>query len=182
MYKVYSKGMTNRSKPLPSQSKLLALLSLDESTGLLTWRFRPDARKEWNSKFSGQPAFCSKHNQGYLRGAIDNVSYLTHRVVWKMMHGDEPEQIDHLNGNRADNRPDNLRSSCNQDNSRNQARRKNASGVSGIYKHKASGLWHARIYVAGKAKSLGYFHDLADARIAREKAKAEFGYSKRHCR
>lgn len=170
----------NLTKQLPEQSKLQEILDYCPETGLLKWRFRADAPKEWNVKFNGKPAFCSAHNSGYLRGAINNESYLAHRIVWKLVHDEEPEAIDHINGNRCDNRIENLRASTFAENAHNMSGRPNASGVSGVYLHKATGLWHARIKKNGVTKSLGYFKNLDDAKRVREAATQEHGFSARH--
>ncbi|WP_220386166.1 HNH endonuclease signature motif containing protein, partial [Klebsiella pneumoniae] len=50
-----------------------------------------------------------KRKDGYIRVKVDGALVMAHRIVWKMLHGDEPSFIDHINGDRSDNRPKNLR-------------------------------------------------------------------------
>jgi hypothetical protein len=93
---------------------------------------------------------------------IDNL----HRQIMGAAIGDG-QIIDHINGDKLDNRKGNLRICTNAENVRNGRRRpSNSSGFKGIYLHRASGLWHATIKVDGVKHSLGYFKEPADAHAA----------------
>lgn len=101
----------SQRKPLPPQERLLALLSYDPQTGVLTRRH--------NTK-----AITGKNSKGYLRLSVDGSVYKAHRVIYKMMTGQEPKCVDHRNGVVDDNRWDNLRAAdpfLNQGNRRDQA-------------------------------------------------------------
>lgn len=74
--------------------------------------------------------------RGYRRVAFDSKRYLAHRLAWLYVHGDWPAlDVDHINGNRGDNRIANLRPVGNQINRENlrRARRDNKLGVQGVY-------------------------------------------------
>jgi hypothetical protein len=100
------------------------------------------------------------------------------------MHYDRwPEgEIDHINGNRQDNRIENLRDvprSLNQRNSKLQ--NNNRSGVSGVFWR--ANRWEARIYlVSGQRKHLGRFKTFEEAVAVRKQAEMECGYHENHGR
>lgn len=119
-------------------------------------------------RFGGMSWFVSK--RGYV---VRNVATETgrtidnlHRQIMGATIGDG-QIVDHINGNKLDNRKANLRICTNAENVRNSRRRpSNSSGFKGVYLHRASGLWHATIKVDGTKHSLGYFKDPADAHAA----------------
>ena len=83
--------------------RIRELLSYNPITGELTWIAKTSGRRKQGGKAG------SKMKMGYLEIGIDGTSYLTHRVVWMIVHGHWPsDQIDHINGIRDDNNPDNL--------------------------------------------------------------------------
>lgn len=107
--------------------------------------------------------------KGYISVAVDSKPYLAHRVVWSYFNGTpRSETIDHVNGNRSDNRIDNLREATFQQNTRN---RKNASGVTYVAKAKK---WQAQITVGGKTKYLGLFAKKSEALSARREAEIKY--------
>jgi hypothetical protein len=139
-------GFEMGAKPIPSQETLLQLLRCDPEAGLLFWRARSvdifpaktPARSEcmcrlWNSRYADKEALTCI-SDGYKTGAINGTNFKAHRIIWKMVHGEDPDQIDHINGDRVDNRLANLRSVDLGENSRNRARpRSNTSGIIGVY-------------------------------------------------
>lgn len=101
---------------------------------------------------------------GYRIVQIRGKKYLTHRVIYAMVHGNCPGEIDHINGDPSDNRPDNLRIvSRSQQNMNRSVQSNNTSGHKGVYWFKPKGYWNARIKVMGKYICLGYFKDIEDA-------------------
>lgn len=91
------------------------------------------------------------HNAGYLRVTVDGKYWLAHRVVWAIVHGTlAPGEVDHKNGNRRDNRPENLRLASRADQLCNTARmRNNKSGTKGIWYDARRSRWRARVNVNG---------------------------------
>ena len=112
----------------------------------------------------GDQAGCL-NSAGYLCIQIDGKIYRCHRLVWLYAHGSfPPDEIDHVNGIRNDNRVDNLRFSTRSENARNMAKPvTNTSGVKGVSWHKRSGKWQANIRLNGVLKYLGYFSDIEAA-------------------
>lgn len=114
---------------------------------------------------------------GYKAVRLQGQSYLAHRLVWCLEYGAWPkEQIDHKDGNRTNNRPDNLREASIQANRKNVTQARNASGVVGVTWAKKEGNWRASISYEGKAINLGHFNNLQDAILAREEAEIYYGY------
>lgn len=129
-----------KANPLPEQCYLNQCLEYFPLTGVLVWRERPvehfateRSQRSWNAKNAGKEAFYLIEESGYCRGSLDGVRQLAHRIIWKMLHGTEPENIDHDNGIRHDNREVNLKASSKPLNMKNKALyANNTHGVPGI--------------------------------------------------
>lgn len=181
---------------LPSIDTLRLLLRYEPETGRLFWRERPvsmfadgghsaaHCAAKWNAKFAGKEALAALNKRGYLVGSIFNGDVTAHRAIWAIVHGEWPQrQVDHINGNRTDNRISNLRLVTNAENSRNAARsRNNSSGVTGVHWFKKSGKWQASIMVNKRSLHIGLFTDFEDAVAARKAAEAKHGFHKNHGR
>lgn len=165
------------------------LFDYDPEAGVLYWRERPlrpecpAIDKAWNTRFVGKVAGRPDKN-GHLYANITYKNYAVHRLVWLHVHGRWPDRdIDHANGNPADNRISNLRQCTHAQNMRNsRVRRDNAAGVTGVYWAKNERKWRAYINVNGKMKMLGAFGDKNDAIECRRRAAiAAFGeFAKEH--
>lgn len=175
---------------LPSQALLTELLSYDHATGQLRWQNRPRSMfkrdqdwKRWNNRYGGCLAFTATNKYGYLVGAVNDKVYRAHRIIWKMVHGTEPNQIDHQDGNRTNNRLTNLRDVTGQENQMNMKRsRANLSGVTGVCWDKSKQRWKATIGVDGRTVNLGRFHTKEEAINARKNAEAQYGFHSNHGR
>ena len=173
-------GPAIKTKPLPSQAELLEALDYNPETGVLTWRFRKNRRNCWNSQFAGKTAFTAMH-QGYHFGQFNCGVYFAHRLIWKMVYNEDPPQLDHINGRRADNRISNLKVSNRIENSRNQKlRADNKSGVCGVRLDQRTMRWKAEIGINRKTVYLGTYEVLEDAIKARKAASTALGFSERH--
>lgn len=181
------------AKALPAQELLNQLLSYDPETGKLYWKERPvsmfTSGKQsaehnasiWNGKFAGKEAFTA-NSRGYKVGRIEDNGFFAHRVIWKMVYGTEPDQIDHIDGNPGHNRLENFRESCDAINALNKATpNNNTTGHIGVYRAR-KGKWRAAIQVDGRQKSLGHFSDINDAIAARKQAEIAHGYHENHGR
>jgi len=103
----------------------------------------------------------TKSSTGYIVFRIDGRQYAAHRLAWALYHGAQPTgHIDHINGDRTDNRAVNLRDVSRTVNNQNQrvAHRSNrSSGLLGASWHKRDKCWMSHISVCGKKTHLGSF-------------------------
>lgn len=84
-----------------------------------------------------------------------------HRLIIGAKHG---QQVDHINGNKLDNRKCNLRIVNNRDNSINRKVHREGK-LAGSSKH-TNGLWRSRISINNKEISLGYFKTEEEAHLS----------------
>ena len=173
---------------------LSRLICYDASSGHLTFAersaelfplgVRPQEvqARIWNGRFAGKPAFATNNGDGYLCGALFQRSYRAHRVAWAISTGAWPVgEIDHINHDRQDNRLENLREVCLQENSKNRGLyRNNKSGCLGVVWHKTKNLWVVQIGGGSRRISVGGFSNLEDAILARRMAERENGYHVNH--
>lgn len=181
---------------LPSADLLRELLAYDPETGALMWRERgaehyphvsgktPEhCAAVFNSSFAGKPAFTNVSKNGYRTGSIFNRHYYAHRVIWKLVHGSDPLDIDHVNGNRSDNRIANLESKTRGENLKNRRLSKNnTSGHHGVSFKATHNLWSATIESDGVKTHLGWFRKKQDAISARKAAEKVHGFHPNHGR
>ena len=103
--------MTRPTRQLPSKDQLCAIFSYDPITGSLIWKERVFASalaNGWNARYANKVAGV-KNSEGYLSVSINKRKYLVHRVIWKMLHCEDPLIVDHIDGDRTNNSAANLR-------------------------------------------------------------------------
>lgn len=168
-------------RALPSQDTLLALFDYRPETGFLYWRRRcgeDQATKAFNSTQIGKRALGTPNVDGYPEGRLLGLRHIrAHRVIWKMIHGSEPMEIDHVNGDRTDNRITNLREASRSQNQRNRAFGSiSKSGTAGVYWRESTRRFHVVIC----KKYVGVYRTLDDAVAARKAAEKRLGFEPRH--
>ena len=151
-----------------TKERLEQFVRYEPTTGLLTWIISPGGRAKIGATVG------SKHSRGYREARIDGCRLFVHQAVWVLMTGSWPShQIDHINGDRSDNRWGNLRAAMQYQNSANMRRRpSNQSGFKGVVKTNKNG-WTAYIHVSGKTRYLGVFSTPEAASAAYENAARE---------
>jgi len=170
---------------------LYRLLDLDRATGELKWKRRAvadypsgDAGRcaAWNSRYAGKPALATKNGLGYQVGAIFGRNVLKHQVVFAMTRGEWASgEIDHINGVRSDNRPENLRDVSHRENLKNARQRSdNKSGCTGVTWNTSAKKWQAQVHSIGKNIYLGLYDTFDAAVIARRKASQDMGFHPNH--
>lgn len=151
-----------------TQDLLLALLD-----------YRPDGRLlrkvTTNPRAPAHGYSGSPNKAGYLRTRILGKLYYNHHLVWFLHHGAWPLALDHINGDRADNRLENLRI-CNQRQNMHNARKhsNNRTGVKGVGWRPDKQRYRARIVINGKETCLGHFLTLEEARSVVEAARTKY--------
>lgn len=179
--------MTSRSDITPEL--LRQLLDYDPETGVLTWKWRDRSWftnghewSRWNTRYAGFPAFTYQSNDGYLKGSILGTSFSAHRVCWTIHYNIGPVgHIDHIDGNRSNNRLLNLQDTDRLGNARNvKLSRRNTTGTLGVRPYARTGKIKADVGVAGFNVHLGYFDTVAEAVEAREKANVIYGFHPNH--
>ena len=170
-----------------SASLIKDLVEYDPLRGTFVWKFRPVSmfksekfQKIWNTRFANQKAFSVDNKAGYLKGAVLGKEYLAHRVAWAVYHGSWPcGEIDHINGNRSDNRISNLREASRTENARN-CTNTGSFGYSGVIYEAKLRKFRARIMADRKSHHIGLYGCPTVAAICRDKAAlrlhGEFAY------
>ncbi len=148
-----------------TEEYIRSILSYDSKKGNLKW-------EETRGSIKAGRIAGSRHHTGYIDIKIDRKMYRAHRIAWLLMTGKWPkDQIDHRDGDRSNNKWDNLREADYNKNSHNQSMAKNnASGYKGVYLAKGYEKWVAQIRVNYKKIHLGYFGDKESAAKAYNEA------------
>lgn len=104
---------------------------------------------------------------------VDGRLYYLHRLAWLYVYGVWPVEIDHIDGNKANNKLSNLRDVSHAQNMQNMSKKsKAASGLKGAYFHPDCKMWQAKIRYQNKTKSLGYFKTPEEANAMYLQAKS----------
>lgn len=150
-----------------THNELIELLDYEQCTGLFRWKF-----SRWPVTTAGQVAGGQQNNQ-YVIISINKKRYLAHRLAWFYVYGRWPVMhLDHINGDRTDNRIANLRECSRVQNQCNRPTPKNnTSGVKGVYWEGRSKKWRAVVVFNKKKKHVGMFANLFDAEMAVKKAR-----------
>lgn len=146
-------------KPLPCPTLLRLLLTYEPDTGKLYWRSRPlwmfegdravRACKTWNKRYARKEALTARSGN-YLVGSIRDTAVYAHRAATAIIHGSWPDEVDHINGDGADNRDFNIRPCNRSENTRNRrgitvyGKKPTTSRFGGVGRHQDGG-WRARI-------------------------------------
>ena len=129
--------------------------------GDLFWKISPAKNVKKNSLAGGIG------RNGYKRTSINKQGYLIHRIIFLMNKGHLPEFLDHIDGNKLNNKIENLRPATRSENGYNiGARSHGSSGYKNVSWHKGDQTWNVVITVNKKNKHFGSFKNINDA-IAR---------------
>ncbi len=149
------------------QQRLRELLDYDAETGRFVWR-------QANKRVKAGTVAGYVGNDGYVRIRASGTRFLAHRLVWFYVHGTWPAgEIDHINGDRSDNRIANLRDVSRLTNRQNMRRAQadNRSGLLGV--SLTNNRCKASIRSGGKNHHLGYFASPEAAHAAYVAAKRQ---------
>jgi hypothetical protein len=150
------------------------LFEYDKETGNLIWK-----RQQSNRIVAGDIAgsLC----RGYVYVGINGKKHRAHRIIFLMHKGYLPKTIDHINGDRADNRIENLRAvTANQNQHNRKINSNNTSGYKGVCWDKARNKWKSQVRLEGKLINIGHYDNVEEAaevvRKTREELHGDFAH------
>jgi len=139
--------------------------ALDAEQGTLTWKVNIAQRCPIGT-IAG-----NLDSNGYMKVRVLGKHHMQHRLIFAMVNGYFPAQVDHKDRNKTNNRPANLREATHGQNIQNQnLRRNNTSGIIGVCWVARQRQWKAKIRVNGTEKHLGFFDHKEDAAVVRRNA------------
>lgn len=140
-----------------SIDRLRDLFDVDAEAGVIRWR-ASGIRAKAGAIAGGLSG------RGYCYVGVDGLKLKVHRIVFALVHGYWPVCVDHINGIKTDNRPENLRDATHAENMRNSKLRKdNTSGFKGVTWDARAAKWQAQAHINGRCKFLGYFTEASEA-------------------
>lgn len=150
------------ASPTFTAEELRQHLIYDPATGLFIRG--PATRKKC---LVGLPVCMTENHKGYYRLDVMGRTFFAHRLAWMIVTGEWPDGIiDHINGDRKDNRIANLRPADQSQNSSNAKKySNNTTGYKGVTERRP-GEFRARIQKDGKSVSLGTFSTPEQAHAA----------------
>lgn len=159
---------------LPTQAILREWLDYNPLTGIFRWKKEPRPCRPLIGQVAGSS--CRGYVLIKVRG-FDQIG--AHRLAWIYVNGLTigGAEIDHKDGNPANNAIDNLRLATSQQQKQNKGvQSNNRSGLKGAYYHAAhkGKKWRSQIKVGGKLHFLGYFHTAQEAHEAYGVAAREY--------
>lgn len=140
-----------------NQEYVKYLFDYDDLEGKLKWK-NHYSRSDRNGNYAG-----SINGKGYYCVAINNKSFRLHRLIWLYHKGYLPDIIDHIDGNRLNNKIENLREATIQQNSANKAGLGSNTGFKGVRWVQSRKKYKATINHNGIAYYLGLFINLEEA-------------------
>lgn len=171
-----------------TQAQIRQLYSYSPDSGAFVFLPRPEQMfktyRAWSifqKKSLGKVAGW-RNALGYWTINVDGKPQLAHRMAWLWMTGEMPaDEVDHINGDRSDNRFANLRSVTKVENCHNQSlHHANKTGVSGVMWDKRRGAWRAEIKSNDRVIYLGQFKTIEEAAAARKGAMKALGWHSGH--
>jgi hypothetical protein len=163
---------------MKNREEILKIFDYDKNKGELYWKVKPSQRIKIGNG-------AGWNGQGYRLFCYQNKKYLVHRLIWLIENGMDPiGDIDHLNGNRADNRIENLRECTRRQNTSNKECHRKGHLVGTCFR-KLENIkiisqrflikpWQAKIQLNGKVFYLGSYFTQQEAHQAYLKALSDF--------
>ena len=139
---------------------------LQYDDGILYWKKKPCNRVKVGDRAG------SNQGGGYIGVTLLGKRYPVHKIVYALHHNEIPEIVDHIDGNRKNNKIENLRACNRSQNNRNTSiRQNNKSGCKNVTWHPQSGKWRVIVRCNKKPYSFGLFEDLELADLVATEAR-----------
>ena len=154
----YEGKPVNSIRKMPPLNFFQERLEYNAETGEFTWL------GDFNAKRVGRRAGTTIGSKGYRTITIKKRRYYEHRIAWYMMTGNDPTglEIDHINGDKSDNRFSNLRmATCQQNKVNCGLSVNNTSGYKGVTKNRKA--WIASIMKDRQYVYIGSFETPEEA-------------------
>lgn len=155
--------MTEVATPVEQPTQELVQSLFDYKDGVLYWRRATSNR---NHKMVGKMAGWVG-DQGYAKININGKAYSAHRLIFMFHHGYMPNQVDHVDGDRGNNRIENLRAATHEQNAQNaKLRCNNTSGIKGVSFNARRKKWIVQLRCNRRHVYVGGFDDIELAELA----------------
>ena len=141
--------------------------------GKLFWKI---PKKGMNKSINGDYPAGWDNGEGYIKLSFLNKSYYAHQIVFFMHYGTLPKFIDHIDGNKSNNKIENLRESTLQQNNCNKKINNinSKSKVRGVCPSKDGKKWLVKISHNNKTLHMGTFEDLELADLVAQEARNKY--------
>lgn len=151
--------------------RIRELFIYEPDTGNLVWLVTKSSKAPRGSVAG------SAGSKGHIYIQVDYTMYAAHQIVYLLHHGFIPDEIDHIDQDKTNNRIENLRACTSSQNKGNIGLlRNNRTGYRGVSMNGRSGFYHAQIKIHGKQTYLGRFSTPEEAALRyNEAAREHFG-------
>lgn len=165
-------------RPELTQELLKQFVHYDPDTGVLK---RTHALDRGHNRYEKEFTPTSVTKQGYRQISLFKRPYTVHRLAWFYMTGEWPDEVDHISGDRLDNRWCNLRSVSSVENRRNMGTPvNNKTGVTGVFYYHRYRKYEVSIQVKGERVYLGRYDDFNVATAVRKDAEFYYRFHENH--
>ncbi len=180
--------MTDRELLEAAARAAAAQMLYAPDSGAMIWQPKSGDSAEvrrWNRRYAGREAGCVD-DRGYVRIVVlvgsKKQKIRGHQLAWFIVHGRLPTgEIDHINGDRADNRIANLRDVTKVENQRNKGlQRNNTTGYVGVTRSRGRSLWEAHGREGNRRVYLGLYDSPEAAAAVARQFRDERGYTSGH--
>lgn len=143
--------------------------------GALFWKNRTVDSLGRNIKYLNGRFAGSIDSSGYLQIKIDGKLHFNHRIIFLMFNGYVPKVLDHVDGDKTNNKIENLRSASIAQNNHNvKIRQDNTSGYKNVCWHKGAKKWQVALHINKQRKCFGNYDDIELADLVATEARNKF--------